>query len=375
VKEENRPESKWKQPREVGDFKISDNSHRLVHQAVTIVSQMQVIATATNYEMELDKFQRDKPTMKVLGSGNAIIIGLMTVLCILKSIGDQHDSMRTFRRSLIDSYQLDERELPEDFEYRVTCTRYLEIKIMQMLVRCVANICVRSDEIDAFDCLEDSEIWTSHLMRIWLWDQVVGVAIKVDEEFKSYNYPFIESYTMNIRRDRPMFQNHFTAHATLTRSILNPDETGVLKCTGTYDMDLPELQRQYPDISWTREHYNELVVNNQKPKMLNVIRFKQISVSHMLHQTTTSITYMVDVPMTKEDVLRHEQFAHSALNRSIQQLQRTLRSSSDVMPDIAYEGNNRRRTLEDHEIRLSECAPASSSRGSTSSSSRSHYVK
>jgi len=281
VKEENRPESKWKQPREVGDFNISNNSHRLVHQAVTIVSQMQVIATANNYEMELDKFERDKPTMKVLGSGNAIIVGLMTVLCILKSIGDQHDSMRTFRRSLIDSHQLDERELPEDFEYRVTCTRYLEIKIMQMLVRCVANICVRSDEIDAFDCLEDSEIWTSQLMRIWLWDQVVGVAIKVDEEFKSYNYPFIESYTMNIRRDRPMFQNHFTAYATLTRSILSPDETGVLKCTGTYDMDLPELQRQYPDISWTRENYNELVVNNQEPKMLNVIRFKQISVSHV----------------------------------------------------------------------------------------------
>jgi hypothetical protein len=243
VEEESRPESKWKQPREVGDFNISDASHRLVHQAVAIVSQMQVIATANNYELELDKFERDKPTMRVLGSGNAIIVGLMTVLVVLKSIGDQHESMRTYRRSLIHSRQLDEREMPDDFEYRLTCTRYLEIKIMQMLVRSVANICVRSDEIDAFDCLEDGDIWNSQLMRVWLWDQVIGVAMKVDEEFKSSNYPFIESYTMNVRRDRPMFQDHFTAHAALARIRLNPDETGVLKCTGTYDMDLPELQR------------------------------------------------------------------------------------------------------------------------------------
>jgi hypothetical protein len=202
---------------------------------------------------------------------------------------------------------------------------------MQMLVRSVANVCVRSDEIDAFDCLEDGEIWNSQLMRVWLWDQVVGVAMKVDEEFKSSNYPFIESYTMNIRRDRPMFQDHFTAHAALARIRLNPDETGVLKCTGTYDMDLPELQRQYPAIGWTREGYNEQVLYHGESKMLQVIRFRQISVSHMLHQTTTSITYMVDVPITKEDVLRHEQFAHAALNRSILQLQRTLRSSSDVI--------------------------------------------
>ena len=62
VEEESRPESKWKQPREVGDFNISNASHRLVHQAVAIVSQMQVIATATNYELELDKFEMDKTT-------------------------------------------------------------------------------------------------------------------------------------------------------------------------------------------------------------------------------------------------------------------------------------------------------------------------
>ena len=190
VEEESRPESKWRQPREVGDFKVNENSHRLVHQAVAIVSQMQVIATWADYERELGIFERDKATVLVLGSANAIIVALMAVVVVLKSIGDQHEAMRSYRKSLIESNQLEEQELPDDFEYRLTCTRYLEIKIMRMLVRCVANIGVQEDEIDSFDCLEDDEIWKSQLIRIWMWDAVVGVAEEVDKEFKSSNYPF-----------------------------------------------------------------------------------------------------------------------------------------------------------------------------------------
>ena len=57
VEEESCPESKWRQPRVVGDFNIDEHSHRLVHQAVAIVSQMQVIASKADYERELDIFE------------------------------------------------------------------------------------------------------------------------------------------------------------------------------------------------------------------------------------------------------------------------------------------------------------------------------
>ena len=66
VEERSRPEAKWRQPREIGDDHISDTSHRLVHQAIAIVSQLQVIATAADYSNALEEFLTVKTTLLIL---------------------------------------------------------------------------------------------------------------------------------------------------------------------------------------------------------------------------------------------------------------------------------------------------------------------
>jgi len=265
----------------------------------------------------------------------------------LQTIGDQHEAMRLYRRQLIDANHWDYPEFPTDFEYRVRCTRYLEIKVMNVLVTCVSKLSVEDEELKSFEYLEDNELWKSQLMLVWIWDQVIDVAVRVEEEFQPRMFPFIETYTMNIKRDYPIFQHHFNAHEILTRIADDPEATGVLKCTGRFDIDVPELRRQYPSMNWTRATYSELVLNTDTPKTMEVMRFRQISVMQMIHQTTTTITYKVDIPVTKEDVLRHEEFAHSSVYRNMHALQQTLRNDSNINQDVALPSLNRRRTLDD----------------------------
>ena len=262
-----------------------------------------------------------RTTLLILGSSNATIVGLLAVQRTLQEIGDQHEAMKVYRRTLIEANNWDYPEFPADYEYRLRCTRYLEVKIMQMLSMCVSKLSLQDEEILAYEYLEDNELWKSQLLRVWLWDQVIGVAVSVEEDFDQTKYPFIESYTMNTTRDRPMFQHHFNAKDILANIGDDPEATGVLKCTGTFDMDLPELRRQYPSINWTRSSYAELVVTSATPKTLVVKRFSQISITQMMHQTTTTITHKVDIPISKEDVLRHEEFAHGSVYRSMYALQ------------------------------------------------------
>ena len=99
----------------------------------------------------------------------------------------------------------------------------------------------------------------------------------------------------NIGRHRPTLAKHFVVQAPFASWDAARGQT--INCSNVYDVDLPELKRQYPGIEWTREEYNKQVINNKDQRELRVIRFRQDSVQQMLNQTSTWITYLVDVPI------------------------------------------------------------------------------
>ena len=204
---------------------------------------------------------------------------------------------------------LTEAPLPPAEEYRWRCTRYLEIEIIRILLSYVQ----KANEfgmIVANGSIGSSDLWDSQSFRVLIWESIANVAMLSSELFLTSSYPFIEAYTSNVGQFRPMLRKHFNTNLPITSWDVADGQ--MLKCSGTYDVDLPELRRQYPDVVWNMEIYGSQVLNTANPKKLKVFRFHQESAQQMLHHTTTTTTYKVDVPISAVDALRHMDFAQKA---------------------------------------------------------------
>jgi hypothetical protein len=123
-----------------------------------------------------------------------------------------------------------------------------------------------------------------------------------------------------------MFAERYNVPSLLDNIEISEDQT--IQCSRTFDMDYEELRRQYPDYEWNQALYGELVLNSSEPLKLKVIRFTQSDVQTMMHQTTTIITYAVDIPISEADVIRHREFALTAANRRIYNITNRRRSVS-----------------------------------------------
>ena len=125
-----------------------------------------------------------------------------------------------------------------------------------------------------------------------------------------------------------------------------------IKCSNTWGIDIVELQRQYNMLHWDRETYRNLILEAEEPLTLKVIRFKQTTVGQMLHQTTTTNTYLVDTPITPVDVLRHMNFATKASERRLYGIStRPLLDIERVRDNSASEISARRTVVNDGNIR------------------------
>jgi hypothetical protein len=125
-----------------------------------------------------------------------------------------------------------------------------------------------------------------------------------------------------------------------------------IKCSKTWDIDIVELQRQYNKFHWDRETYRNLILEAEEPLTLKVIRFKQTTVGQMLHQTTTTNTYLVDTPITPVDVLRHMNFATKASERRLYGIStRPLLDIERVRDNSASEISARRTVVNEGHIR------------------------
>ena len=142
-----------------------------------------------------------------------------------------------------------------------------------------------------------SSLWASDSFKVFVWDSVANMGMVIDKLFTVASYPFVEAYTSNIDRYRPICRDHFIAGISV--ASLNADKGQAIKCSGIYDLDVPELQRQYPDIEWDRSYYTRRILEDEEDQIqLTLIRFKQVSVNQMLNQTTITIPCLVDVPMS-----------------------------------------------------------------------------
>ncbi len=232
--------------------------------------------------------------------------------------------------------------LPPAEEYRCRCTRYLEVQIIDSLLRFVQK--AREFDLQVADgSLYEHVLWTSESFKIKVWDVVINVAMCTNDLFNPSSYPFIETYTSNIGRDRPMFRQHFN----VPRLVASMDATNnqTIECCRTWDLDIVELRRQYPNIHWDRASYRDEIIENENPKKLKVIRFQQVTVQQMLNQTSVATTYLVDLPISSEDVLRHQCFAIRAADRRVHGITRRSQLLNETAQRERDEEDFVRRTL------------------------------
>jgi len=257
------PGSKERGPRVVGDFQIRENSYQLSHLAVQIVSQLQVVADDKKYEELYHVFKKQLKNIKVYASQNATVVGLMGLLYQLKKTSEEHQSMKWDRLHAIETLCFIGDPLPPAEEYRCRCTRYLEVQIIDSLLRFVQK--AREFDLQVVDgSLYEHVLWTSESFKIKVWDVTVNVAMCTNELFNPSTYPFIETYTSNIGRDRPIFRQHFD----VPRLVASMDTTNnqTIECCRTWDLDIVELRRQYPDIHWDRASYRDEIIKNENPR-------------------------------------------------------------------------------------------------------------
>jgi hypothetical protein len=250
------PGSKAKSNRVLGDNNVDEKSYKLSHVAVHIVSQLQMVADDANYATSYQKFTTERKNILIFGNQNVILVGLMGVLLQLQRTSSQLQQMKVERiRSFVS-----EDPLPPAEEYRLLCTRYIEVEILRVLLRYVQKVS-EFGFIVANGTIELSDLWGSDSFRILIWDSVANAAMLSNKLFLTSNYPFIEAYTSNVGRYRPMLRKHFLAQGAI--ASWDAVDGQVMKCSRTFDVDLPELSRQYPEEEWTRELY-ELVISSSR---------------------------------------------------------------------------------------------------------------
>jgi len=87
--------------------------------------------------------------------------------------------------------------------------------------------------------IELSELWNSDSFRILVWDSLSNGAMLSNKLFITSSYPFIEAYTSNIGRFRPVLRKHFTIELPVASFEASDDQ--LIKCSRTYDVDVPEV--------------------------------------------------------------------------------------------------------------------------------------
>jgi len=309
-----RPGSKTMADRVLGDEHVDEKSHQLSYMVVHLVSQLQVVAVDVAYEQFCTKFRLDEKNLLILASQNASLVGLLGVLNQLRRTSYQLNVMKTLRISAGEVWSGTEDPWLTTEEYRLTCTHFLEIEIIQLLLRYVQKAHEFGLRV-ANDTILTSRLWRAESFKVMVWEALANAVMIASKLFVTTTYPFIEAYTSNIARHRPIFRKYFMTKLPITAG--NATEGQMIKCSGIYDMDIPELKRQYPDIVWNREAYDLWILQAKIPKELKVIKIKQVSVEQMLGQTTPTTSYYVDVPIDEADVQRHMIFAGKAADRRV----------------------------------------------------------
>jgi hypothetical protein len=203
------PGSKERGPKVYGDDYLSEKSHQLSRLAVQIVSQLQVVADDKNYDVTYDNFAKHARLIRIFACKNATLVGLMGFLLQLKRASDELKDMQGARIHAIDNGVIRGLPLPLPEDYCNRCLRYLEITIINSLVRFVRKVVGGCAFEEAETLILQNDLWNSDNLRVKVWDEVANAALLSNELFITSNYPFIETYTSNIRRDRPMFMTQF----------------------------------------------------------------------------------------------------------------------------------------------------------------------
>ena len=258
------PGSKINGPEIFGDHMVTDKSYQLSYLVVHMVSQLQVVADDSTYEDCYLKFNQVQERIRIFGNQNASLVGLMGFLRQLRRTSSELSYMKGYRATAIANLRFVGSPFPPAEEYRYRCTRFLECEIIKMFVRYADKILEFGLDV-ADDSLYQSLLWKSATFTATIWDSAVNVACMVDKLFTPWKFPFLETFTANIRRDRPMFAQHYNVPHLLDRDASN-DQT--LSCCRTFDMDLAELRRQYPMNEWNHETYGELILLAERPLLL-----------------------------------------------------------------------------------------------------------
>ena len=161
---EDHPGSKTQHENLLGDIHVNSKSHKLSYYAVHIVSQLQVVADDKGYGDFYGKLSWEQKKVLIFGSQNVSLVGLMGVLLQLKRTSSQLTDMKSHRSRSF----LTEEPLPPAEEYRLRCTRYLEIGIIRILL----NYMKKANEfgmIVANGSIESSDLWDSQSFRVLIW--------------------------------------------------------------------------------------------------------------------------------------------------------------------------------------------------------------
>ena len=244
------PGSKERGSRVYGDDNLSEKSHQLSRLVVQIVSQLQVVAEDKDYDVTYEKYAKHAKLIRIFACRNATLVGLMGILLQLKRTSDEYRDMKWARVHAIESGVIRGLPLPLPEDYCNRCTRYLEIKIINSLVRFVQKVVNGYGFEVAETLMLQNDLWNSDNLRVKVWDEVSNAALLSHDLFITSNYPFIETYTSNIGRDRPKFMQQFTVPRLV--ATMNTANDQAIDCSKSWDIDRVELQHQYPDIHWDR---------------------------------------------------------------------------------------------------------------------------
>ena len=120
-------------------------------------------------------------------------MGLLGVLKQLKRTSYQLDEMKTVRIGAAEVWSGNENPWCQTEEYRLTCTRFLEIEIIQLLLRYVQKVHEFGLQV-ANDTIITSRLWRSDSFKIMVWEALTNAGMMASQLFVTSTYPFIEAY-------------------------------------------------------------------------------------------------------------------------------------------------------------------------------------